>query len=632
MEFRDRAYPVGAQELVFVEHFPQHLPQLVLIDYRQEPPLAHPLFLHGGHVLPEVGPVLYEPFHPLPEPLELLEHVGLYGLYGVERYEPHHGAHLQRQVVTVRQVQHVVIELVILVPEAVVAPFGQVYGPRDIEEMLEELGRDVLVAGVVLRELYGYREHVEAVHAHPACAVRLLEYHARRELGVPVEYAYVVEPEEPSLEYVLPLGVLPVDPPGEIEEELLKDPLQEMDVLPSVHLVLNVVNPPGGPGVHGGVDVTERPFVCGYLAVGVHVPFPRQEHQLALSEIRVDEGVIDGVKGEVPRREPGVFPLVGHGEYVLVIDVYPAVVPPQFPRLGGRGAEGVAVEPFLDDVIIKLLGPQHSRESLALYIREVRRERVRAHPFVKLVRLLFPFGEDRVIGLAERVYEINRIREPELDRSRLPGRYRERVMSGYLRPRAFGVDGALPAADYVVVDAVLDVRRFVRRAVDPLEIGFVLREEEPSGVIAVEPPLTELGVRGFDHFQFRFRLRVAERGFFLSLPRPRVPEPERGEQVERRFCRPPVRDRDEDEYVLGRFLGVLDEDVEIAVLVKGACVHELVFGLVPGPLLIDLDQLAVGIGLLRILVEALHVRVGRRVVEVIVIFLHILPVVAFVAR
>ena len=79
----------------------------------------------------------------------------------------------------------------------------------------------------------------------------------------------------------------------------------------------------------------------------------------------------------------------------------------------------------------------------------------------------------------------------------------------------------------------------------------------------------------------------------------------------------------------GAGLGVLDEDVEVAVVVEDAGVEQLVLHLVAGAPAVRLHQIGVGIGRLRVLVEVLHVRVRRRAVEVEVVLLHVLAVVAF---
>ena len=77
-------------------------------------------------------------------------------------------------------------------------------------------------------------------------------------------------------------------------------------------------------------------------------------------------------------------------------------------------------------------------------------------------------------------------------------------------------------------------------------------------------------------------------------------------------------------------LGVLDDDVEVAVLVEDAGVEQLELGALAAAAAVLLDQPAVGKLGLRILVEELHVGVRRRVVEVEVVLLDVLAVVALV--
>ena len=114
-----------------------------------------------------------------------------------------------------------------------------------------------------------------------------------------VERPDVVEPEEAALEEVVPVGVLAVDPPGEVEQQLVEDPLEEVVVLAAVDLE----DPQRRPGVHRRVDVAERPLVGRELAVGVHVPLAAEQDQLVLGELRVDVGERDAVerRGPTPR-------------------------------------------------------------------------------------------------------------------------------------------------------------------------------------------------------------------------------------------------------------------------------------------------------------------------------------------
>ena len=234
--------------------------------------------------------------------------------------------------------------------------------------MLEELAGDVLVDVIVLRELEGDAHQVERVHRHPARAVGLVDVSAGREPGAAVEDPDVVEPEEAALENVAAERVLAVHPPGEIEHELVKHALEELEIaVAAVELAVDLEHAPGGPGVHRRVHVAERPLVGRDLAVRMHVPLARQEHQLMLGEGRVDHGEGDAVKRQIPGGVPGVLPLVGHGQHVGVGEVAPLGVAALPARLGRRRLTGIAVEPERDVELIELLAPDEPGECLALH-------------------------------------------------------------------------------------------------------------------------------------------------------------------------------------------------------------------------------------------------------------------------
>ena len=91
---------------------------------------------------------------------------------------------------------------------------------------------------------------------------------------------------------------------------------------------------------------------------------------------------------------------------------------------------------------------------------------------------------------------------------------------------------------------------------------------------------------------------------------------------------PAVVGRDLHQQVVRRRLGVLDEDVEVAVVVEDAGVEQLELRLTAAAAAVLLDELGVGKRALRILVEHLQVGVRRRGVEVVVKLLDVLAVVA----
>ena len=114
-------------------------------------------------------------------------------------------------------------------------------------------------------------------------------------------------------------------------------------------------------------------------------------------------------------------------------------------------------------------------------------------------------------------------------------------------------------------------------------------------------------------------------------PRPRVAEPEGRQQVERHGLRTAIGGRDPDQDVVDAGLGILDHHVPVAVLVEHPRVQQFVLRRAPIPPPVLLDEQGVREGVLRILVEVLHVGVRRRGVEVEVVLLHVLAVIALAA-
>src|SRR5262249_48360994 len=107
-----------------------------------------------------------------------LQHVWFNRLHGEQRHQAHKRTDLQSPELAEREVQHVIEELVFFVPEWHAHAANVVERCGDIQEMLEELARDVFVRTTLPRQLQGDGQHVEAVHAHRGRAVRLTEVSA----------------------------------------------------------------------------------------------------------------------------------------------------------------------------------------------------------------------------------------------------------------------------------------------------------------------------------------------------------------------------------------------------------------------------------------------------------------------
>ena len=106
-----------------------------------------------------------------------------------------------------------------------------------------------------------------------------------------VEDPDIVEPEKATLEDVATRRVLAVHPPGEIDQELVEDAFEEGEIAaPPAPIAVDLEHAKRRPGVHRRIGVAEFPFVGRQLAVRMHVPFARQQQQLALGKLGIEMG------------------------------------------------------------------------------------------------------------------------------------------------------------------------------------------------------------------------------------------------------------------------------------------------------------------------------------------------------
>ena len=174
--------------------------------------------------------------------------------------------------------KHVVEEPVLFVPQVDAVAARIAHGAGDFEEVFKELRCDVLVDRPVERQFERDAQQVQRVHRHPRGAVGLFEVTVHRQLRAAVEHADVVEPQEAALEQVESVWILAIHPPREVDDELVQDPLKEIEVAGAAPLhPVDLEDAPRGPRVHRRIGVAEGPLVGGQLPVAVHVPFPRQQ-------------------------------------------------------------------------------------------------------------------------------------------------------------------------------------------------------------------------------------------------------------------------------------------------------------------------------------------------------------------
>ncbi len=576
--------------------------------------------------------VLQEPVHPLAQARELLHGCGGDHFARDQRHEPHERSHAQRHGLAV-QVHDVVVETVDVVPQTVAADL--VHRVADADEMLEELAGDVFVRVVLLRELDGDAEHRHAIERHPRGAVRLQELRAAGQRSRAVEDPDVVEPEESAGEQVVPVGVLAVHPPGEVQQELVERPCQELAVtFPS--LARHLVDAPACPSVHRRVHVAELELVGGNRAVRRHVPLAQEEQQLVLRELRIDARHRDHVKRAVPRGEPRILPRVRHRQDVARVEMPPFVIATRAVRVGRLRLIRIAFEPGVDGVVIELLRPQETGVGLTHDGAFVGAEMSGLLSRVECVVFRLALGQRALERRSEPILRrVGRRAQTQAQFARLAGRQIEPHDPSRFRTIRLRVDCVLPPVHDVLVERVLDVRDAIFAAEKTLHVRLVLGEDEfvvsrkcvvERQLVAPESGLVESdATRGL---AMQARSHVAT--FLVTAPRPRVAEPHGWQHVQRGLLRPAVRDHDDDLRVVLAGFRVAHFDVEVAVFREDPRVDELVLRFTARPAPVLLDEVRVGELALRILVESGAPRMRRRRLEEEVLLLHVLAVIAFV--
>ena len=331
---------------------------------------------------------------------------------------------------------------------------------------------------------------------------------------------------------------------------------------------------------------------------------------------------------EVPRRIPRVFPGIGHGEDVVVVEVRPVAIAALPAARRRRRPRRITRDPAADVVVEPLLAPQHAGDGLAHHELRVLAQRGGNDGGVELVRL--------TTTLIERLVEIREWRlQVTVDQTQphdggSARRHLEHEVRCRLGALGHRIHGAALAVHDVVVEGVFDVEVGVLGAVEPPPIGLVLGIENLGRVFDEQPirPRQRRILDG-DHSDPVGPPRATKpRTIRADVPRPRVAEPQGRQQVQRGRIGTAVRRADLDQDVGRRRLRVFRDDVEVAVVVEDSGVEQLQLGVRPAAPAVVLHEAGVRELALRILVEALHVGMRRGGVEEEEVFLHVLAVIA----
>ena len=80
----------------------------------------------------------------------------------------------------------------------------------------------------MLSQLQRNIQHRQAVEGHPSRRISLLQCTTGWQRVRTVEKTYIVKAEKATLENVLAIEILSINPPGEIEQEFLEDPFEKV--------------------------------------------------------------------------------------------------------------------------------------------------------------------------------------------------------------------------------------------------------------------------------------------------------------------------------------------------------------------------------------------------------------------
>jgi len=121
------------------------------------------------------------------------------------------------------------------------------------------------------------RQPVEARHPHPAGHVGLFDPSSGRQRPAAVEDPAGFDSEKAALKNVLSPGILAIDLPSEIQEQLVEHAFQELPIVEVLPFLLDFVQPPSRPSLARWVHVAQGPFVGGNLSLRMHIPLAQHE-------------------------------------------------------------------------------------------------------------------------------------------------------------------------------------------------------------------------------------------------------------------------------------------------------------------------------------------------------------------
>ena len=216
---------------------------------------------------------------------------------------------------------------------------------------------------------------------------------------------------------------------------------------------------------------------------------------------RVDDRKRNAVKGEIPRGEPGILPLIGHRDHVRAVEMPPVPITPMLALRRRWRLLRVTLEPLLHGVVVKHLAPDHAGERLALHEPCVGIGDPLLQLSVKLVGLAAALHQKwrrsprRAVIVALR--SVVRGQSQPYDRRRA-GCDIHFIKRADFRAGLSGIHRVVLALHQVFVKGVLEIAARLFHAEQPARIGVVVAEQQGRWGIEIKPEIAQIRVLDFD--------------------------------------------------------------------------------------------------------------------------------------
>src|ERR1700733_8441324 len=165
------------------------------------------------------------------------------------------------------------------------------------------------------------------------------------------------------------------------------------------------------------------------------------------------------------------------------MQVRPFMIAPELPARIGRRLRRIALEPAVNVIVIALLPPYQSGESLALHESRVVADSFRRSLAVEFIGFLFAFVKPRFKSRSEIIFRRQKriariaIHQPQSNRPTFPRWNIRREMPGGFRSLHLGIHSPALALDYITMKGVLHEGRPALCLIEPLHIRFVIGKE-----------------------------------------------------------------------------------------------------------------------------------------------------------